>query len=133
MESFNPRGNRSSGPESKIQEAIIKRLRQLGWYVKVMPGSSLQSGFPDLFACHPAYGIRLIEVKNPYAHSFTSAQRIEFPKMVTHGAPIYVLISADDSEIRKLHHGSNLHEYMSCMKIANDTILKLLQEMKKQK
>jgi len=92
------------------------------------------SGFPDLFACHSSYGIRLIEVKNPYAHSFTAAQRIEFVKMATNGAPIYVLISDADSEIRKLHvGGGNLHEYLSVMKEANDTILKLMESMRKQK
>lgn len=104
------------GPEHKIREDIIRKLRFLGWYVKIIHGSMYQSGFPDLFACHSKYGVKLIEVKNKDAYHFTAAQLDEFPKLVANGASVYVLTSADDSEINKLRGGSNWYWYLNTMK-----------------
>ena len=57
---LNPR----KGPEAKIQEAIIKKIKSLDWYVKSTHGNMYQSGFPDLFISHAKYGQKWVEVKN---------------------------------------------------------------------
>lgn len=69
-----------------------------------------QSGFPDLFAAHMNHGIRLIEVKNPGAFSFTPAQQIDFPKFKAAGVGIWILMSDSDEELMKLHKPANWWE-----------------------
>ena len=100
------------GPEYKIQQKIIKFLQARGWFVKVMTGTLYQWGMPDLFACHPRYGIKLIEIKNPESYSFTAGQHSEFPKLQTHGAPVYVMTAATESNYKRLFEPSNLWKYM---------------------
>lgn len=69
-----------------------------------------QSGFPDLYAANKMFGQRWIEVKNPLAFSFTPAQQIDFPKFTAAGVGIWILMSADDSEIMKLFKPANWWE-----------------------
>ena len=100
------------GPEAKIQEAIIKKLTLLGWFVKSTHGNMYQSGFPDLFCCHSRYGQRWVEVKNPSNYKFTPAQVENFPKFSANGSPIWILVSDSDSEIDKLFGPENWYQYL---------------------
>lgn len=101
-----------TGPEAKIVERIIKKLTLLGWYVIVIHGNIFTNGFPDLFACHSKYGIRLIEVKNPKNYSFTAAQLEKFPKLAANGAGVWVLTGDSDEEIEKLFRPHNWYLYL---------------------
>jgi len=108
------RGTRSC-PEKKIREDLIEYLVKRGWFVKTTHGNMFQSGFPDLYATHPLYGPRWIEVKLPEMKGshFTSAQMKDFPKFQKHGSPIWVLVAATDDEYCKLFKESNFHLYVS--------------------
>ena len=101
-----------SGPEAKIQEDIIRFLKDRGWFVKVMHGRVFQSGFPDLYCIKRRYGQRLIEVKNPKQFKFTPAQWEDFPRIVAEGGQIWVLVAATEKEYQKLFQKPNLWVYM---------------------
>ena len=109
-------GNKSKRrhPEKDIQDAIINFLTLRGWWCKNMHGNMYQSGFPDIFACHSKYGIRLIEVKLPdmKGSKFTPAQLVDFPKMRANGARIWVLTAAKESEYAKLFKPDNIREFL---------------------
>jgi len=109
MKPFNTRMKR---PEEKIQDAIRDKLHLLGWFTIKLHGNQFQSGMPDLYATHSRYGCRLIEVKNPTGYHFTAAQLEVFPKLVAHGSPVWVLISDQDDEIKKLFGPANWHLYL---------------------
>ena len=104
--------NHKKGPEAKIQDALIKFLKERGWFVKVLHGSIYQSGMPDLFAVKRRYGQRFIEVKQPVKFKFTSAQWEDFPRMVAEGVSIWVLTAATEKEYAKLFQKPNLWVYM---------------------
>jgi hypothetical protein len=89
-------------PEAVIQKAIIKELRYREWDVMETHGNEFQKGFPDLWCMHRIYGGRWVEVKNPLAYSFTSAQKTWFPRFESNGIGIWILVSANPSEIQKL-------------------------------
>lgn len=101
-----------SAPEKKIELAIAGALRERGWFVMKMHGSIYQAGFPDLFACHPDIGIRLIEVKLPrmQGSKFTKAQIVIFKKLQQHGAGVWILTSVED--ILKLASRPNWTDYL---------------------
>ena len=105
-----------TGPEAKIQEAITKKLKYLGWLVKATHGNMFQSGFPDLFCAHVRYGQRWVEVKNPVSYKFTPAQREWFPQFSAAQCGIWILISDSESEINKLFGPPNWHTYLSIWK-----------------
>lgn len=107
MDPFKVRKYGKDGPEAKIQQSIIDRLKSADWYVKVMIGNAFQFGIPDLFVAHPHFGQRFIEVKNPLRFSFTPAQLVEFPKLKAAGVGIWILFSAEDDEIMKLMKPAN--------------------------
>jgi len=96
-------------PENKIQKKIIEMLAVRGWLVRVMTASETVKGFPDLYATHYKYGARWIEVKLPEmkGSSFTPAQLEWFPKMVSHGSPIWILTSNTEEEYKKLFRPQN--------------------------
>ena len=62
------------GPEFKIQQRLIEYLETRGWLVERVIGNAYQHGLPDLFAFHPKWGVRWIDVKNPGRYSFTRAE-----------------------------------------------------------
>jgi len=105
-----------SGPEAKIQAAIIMYLRNLGWHVMETHGNMYQSGFPDLFACHYRYGQRWVEVKNPKSYKFTPAQLEHFPKICANGSGVWILIAATDDEYAKLFEAPNWYQYLDTWK-----------------
>lgn len=100
------------GPEYYIQQAIIKKLTLLQWFVMETHGNMYQRGFPDLYATHKRYGHRWIEVKNSKSYQFTPAQLETFPKLVSHGAGVWVLVGDSDSEIAKLFQVCNWVFYL---------------------
>ena len=103
---------KASGPEAKIQEAVLKKLRYLGWYVVIMHGNIHTHGFPDLFACHSRYGTRLIEIKNRDNYSFTASQLDKFPKLCANGAGVWILTGDSDEEYNKLFKPPNWAFYL---------------------
>lgn len=111
MEAWEKRKGR---PEDKIRSEIIAYLKERGWFVQIMHGSIYQCGFPDLFACHKKYGIRLIEVKLPEmkGSKFTAAQLENFPKLTSNGAGIWILTGGIESEYVKLFKPCNLAGYL---------------------
>lgn len=113
MDAFKPKMNVHKGPESKIQAAIIRMLRGYEWFVKETHGNAFQSGFPDLYATHPKFHQRWIEVKVPTQFSFTPAQVRDYPLFVANGSPIWILTAATDEEYRKLFKPCNLSHFMS--------------------
>lgn len=110
MNQFKTR-NRRSGPESIIQDKLVKLLRSLEWYVMETHGNAFQQGFPDIYATHKHYGPRWIEVKNPGSYSFTNAQCITFPLLAANGTQIWILVSDDETEYLKLFKPHNWESY----------------------
>lgn len=111
MQPFITKAN-DNGPEKKIQDDIIDRLKKTDWWVKRLIGNALQFGVPDLVAARAEYGTKWIEVKYWDRFSFTKAQLIEFPKMIAAGMPIYILFGASDGEMNRLFKPSNCFEVM---------------------
>ncbi len=107
------------GPEYIIQQAIIRKLRGLEWFVKPTHGNMYQSGFPDLFCYHSSYGLRWVEVKNPKKYAFTTAQIQDFPKFSAVQCGIWVLTSDSEEEYKKLFRPANWHTYLSIWKGSN--------------
>jgi hypothetical protein len=118
MEAFKPRRTGQARPEAKIQNDLIKYLRHREWYVKVLHGSTFQSGMPDLFCTHALHGIRLVEVKLPgmKGSKFTPAQLRTFPQLCANGAKVWVLTGATDSEYAKLWKPCNWASYLGVLK-----------------
>lgn len=116
MGPFKPRRTKKDGPEKKIQDEIRDFLKLRDWFTIKTHGNEYQSGLPDLYAMHHKYGTRWIEVKNPKQYQFTAAQLENFPKMVAHGAGIWILIEASESEYEKLFKPCNWWQYLSVMK-----------------
>lgn len=100
-------------PELIIQEAIITMLLRKDWFVKHITGNAYNKGWPDLYCSHSKYGIRWVEVKNPKAFSFTTAQLDQFPKMVANGSPIWILVAGTEEEYAKLFKPCNWYVYLS--------------------
>lgn len=78
-----------------IESAGAKRLRQYmavrEWYTVKIPGGRFLSGFPDIYATHHRFGIRLIETKIPIGGKLSDSQIAMFRKLARHGSKIYVL------------------------------------------
>lgn len=113
MDPFEPKGLR---PEAIIQNKIVRALRYDGWFVKVTFGNAYQTGFADLFAAHPRYGCRWIEVKTLKGR--LEASQIEnFTKLSEKRIGVWVLTSDCSSELRKLMiPGGNWFHYLDIMK-----------------
>lgn len=112
MKAFKPKSKH--GPEWYIQQAIIKMLRDKGWYVHSTHGSMFQSGFPDIFATHKDHGHRWVEVKLPEMRGskFTVAQLEHFPQLNANGSGVWILTAATDHEYRKLMDPPNWAYYL---------------------
>ena len=114
MDPLTPRRSGKAGPEAAIQDEIVKYLRNKEWFVKRLIGNAYQSGWPDLFACHARYGIRLIEVKLPgmKGSKFTAGQLETFPLLCAHGAGVWVFTAANRTEYDKLWKSPNWYQYL---------------------
>lgn len=91
----------------------MNALKVRDWSVKTMHGNVYQSGVPDIYACHLKYGARWIEVKNPVGFSFTPAQMAYFPELASKNVGVWILMSAEESELAKLFGPPNWHTYLS--------------------
>ena len=100
------------GPEAIIQRAIVARLELEGWFVKRVHCDVFQVGLPDLLACKRGEGFRWIEVKNPTRYKFTGAQYECFPRLMSEGVGVWILIGDSDSEINKLKGPPNWTDYL---------------------
>jgi len=96
--------------EAKIQNAIMKRLRENGWVCLPTHGNMYQQGLPDVYALHPEHGGRWIEVKQSTGYRFTPAQKQYFPVISQAGHGIWVLTS--ETETERLHKPQNWTNYM---------------------
>jgi hypothetical protein len=94
--------NHKTGPEAIIQAAVIKMLKDHGWWVKIMHGSVYQTGVPDLFCAKRTNGTRWVEIKNPISYKFTPAQIQDFHAMSAQGVGIWILTAATEQEYNKL-------------------------------
>lgn len=111
MNSFQPKN--SKRPEDIIRDAIAKKLRLFGWFVKVTNGNTYQTGFPDLYCTHKEYGPRWIDVKRKERHAFTPAQVRDWPQFMANGSPIWILTSDTDDELALLFRPANLYLYLN--------------------
>jgi len=112
LDPLKPKKTHSSGPEAKIQEAVVNMLKIKGWYVVRIIGNEYQHGLADLFACHSKYGQRWIEIKNPGSYKFTPAQLEVFPKLCANGSAVWILVAATESEYEKLFKPCNWYQYL---------------------
>jgi hypothetical protein len=117
MDPFKARGNRQNGPESKIQNGIIEKLRGGDWLVVVTHGNEFQKGLPDLWCAHVQYGTRWIEVKNTENYRFTPAQLKLFPEMYAKGVGVWVLQGSSPQELQKLFSPCNFWQYLPNMRV----------------
>jgi hypothetical protein len=113
MDRHVPRRVGASTPEAKIQEAVVKYLRDREWLVKHLVGNMYQSGWPDLWASHSKYGHRWIEIKLPgmKGSRFTPAQLEWFPKLCAHGSGVWIMTAAAHTEYEKLWKPPNWWVY----------------------
>lgn len=102
-----PKLKTKHGPEWYIQQRIIKYLQDRGWFCKIITASLYLSGMPDLFATHRVYGPKWIEVKVEKNWHFTKAQKENFPQLLGHGSPIWILFEADKANYQKLFKPCN--------------------------
>lgn len=103
---------KKSGPERKLQDAIVDYLIKREWYVKETHGSIFMSGVPDLFVCHYTLGWRWVEVKNPEHYSFTPAQLETFPSFQSKGIGIWIMAYCDEYEYQRLFQPPNWHTFL---------------------
>jgi hypothetical protein len=115
---FRPKRHGAQGPEAKIQKAIKEMLELKGWWVKPTHGNAHTSGWPDLWASHPLYGSRWIEVKLPgmKGSKFTTAQKRDFPKFCSTGSDVWILTAATEDEYQKLFKEGNWWLYLDILK-----------------
>jgi hypothetical protein len=102
---------RRERPEYKIQCALIAYLRARGWLVERLIGMAWQVGIPDLYAHHPKWGCRWIDVKNPESYSFTKAQKRKWPEWEAKGVGIWIVTSADQEGYDVLFKPPNWRNY----------------------
>jgi hypothetical protein len=100
------------GKEHKIQSAFVDYLRTRGWMTQRMIGNAFQYGVPDLFAAHPTFGQRWIDIKCPDRYSFTRAQRILWPVWEEHGVGIWIITSADQAGYDALFRPPNWRKFV---------------------
>lgn len=104
-------------PEDGVRNEIKRKLEERGWHVMITHGNAYQEGFPDLYCVHMQHKQRWIEVKLPGVTSskFTKAQVENFPKIIGCGIGIWVLVSAEESELKKLFLPHNYYQFLAPM------------------
>ena len=85
-----PRRTVRSGPEKKGQNELILFLQIKGWCIEKLHGGMYQQGFPDLYAMHPVYGDRWIEMKAK-GGKLRKSQIRKFTEWSKYGKQVYVL------------------------------------------
>lgn len=103
-------GRKKEKKESKLVKEIREILEMAGWLVIKMHGNMYQAGFPDLFATHARFGVRLIEVKRKVR--FTKAQKIVFNQLHKNGSHVYI-VECPKTVLRIISlKDGNLRDYM---------------------
>jgi hypothetical protein len=101
---------RPTGPEAEIQDRVLLKLRDDGWFCKELHGDLYQYGMPDIFACKKGHGWRFIEIKNPKGYRFTAAQQEAFPRLQSEGVGVWILTS--EQQVDKLAGPPNWHHFI---------------------
>lgn len=101
----------SHGREWYIQEDLREFLETRGWMVERIIGNALQMGLPDLYAHHPTWDGRWIDVKVAGAYSFTKAQRKKWRYWEKFNCGVWILTAADETEYAKLFGPANFRDY----------------------
>lgn len=117
MEPYRPKSKK--GPEAKIQERIVKRLRMDGWFCKETHGNEFQKGFPDLFACHISYGSRWIDVKRPTGYKIKDSQHHAWLEFSKRNIGVWILTDDSQWEMNKLFQPDNWYTYLSAFATHN--------------
>lgn len=97
--------------EAERQQALVRYLTLRGWFVVTFIGNAYQTGVPDVWAHHPQFGFRWIDLKRPGAYSFTRAQRAKWPKWDAAGVGIWILEGDGENEYAKLFRLPNWRDY----------------------
>jgi hypothetical protein len=125
-----PRIRKQHGPEYGIQRDVVRMLRSLGWHTERLVGMAWQSGLSDLFACHPKFGIRFIEIKQEDHYRFTQAQKCKFPILMNYGCGVWILTEATNEQYQRLFKTPNLWDYLKHSECpSEDETDKWLQEL----
>jgi len=124
-----PKLREKHGPEWKIQQNLVRYLRDRGWMVEVMQGNMFQTGIPDLFIAHLKFGIRFIDVKNPGHYTFTRAQRKKWPNWEKYKVGIWILVAADEENYDRLFKPPNMRDYWKPAWGEEPTVDELLKEL----
>jgi len=98
-------------PEVQIQRKLVAFLKARGWHVERLFADAFQNGFPDLFAAHPKWGQRWIEVKRPDEYSFTLRQRQKFPAWEKARIGIWILTAATQEQHDLLFKAPNWRDF----------------------
>ena len=98
--------------EAKIMDNVKLFMEIRSWTVLRMHCNAYQKGIPDLWACHPSYGPRWVEIKKPEKYKFTKDQLKVFPKIEKSGAGIWILNAGTMDEYRKLFFPHNWKDYL---------------------
>lgn len=119
------------GPEWHIQQRLIEYLRTRGWLVERVIGNAFQMGLPDLFAHHPKWGSRWIDVKVEGHYSFTRAQKHKWPLWEHFNLGIWILTDATQEEYDKLFAPPNWRQFVKVTwkVLSEEDIDQLLQEI----
>jgi hypothetical protein len=100
------------GGEWHIQQKLTAYLKAEGWHVERMIGNAFQTGVPDLYAAHPKWGTRWIDVKRPGKdYSFTKAQKRKWPVWEAFGIGIWILTGVDQENYDRLFKAPNWRDY----------------------
>jgi hypothetical protein len=112
-----PKIKNKHGKEFGIQSEVIRFLKDHSWHVERLVGGevrggAIQSGLPDLFACHAKWGLRFIEIKYEDSYRFTAAQKWKFPLLMANGCGIWILTEASEEQYDRLFKEPNLWDYL---------------------
>lgn len=118
-----------SESEFSIQDRIVDYLEAEGWLVERMVGNAYQFGIPDLYCFHPLYGARWIDVKHPYQHTLTKAQRLKWPIWESFNCQIWILVDATQEEYDKLFKECNWRDFWNPKWDSLPTVRELIREI----
>ena len=97
--------------EAGIQRDVIAYLRLRGWFVIRLTGNAYQTGIPDIWAWHPKFDFRWIDLKRPDRYDFTAAQKAKWPQWHAAGVGVWIMTAASQEEYDKLFSPPNWRDY----------------------
>jgi VRR-NUC domain len=105
--------------EKSIQKRITKALAKENWWSKWTHGNKFQSGVPDMYAFHPVYKARWIEVKKPKGSRLEDTQLEVFAAWEERRIGVWVLT---DEDIPKLLEPPNWREFDTGREIKKERV-----------